>query len=175
MKKIYTKAGDSGRTFDGKDKVYKSYKLIHLQGEIDELNAHLGLVSEIYQHPSLKKIQKDLLEMGAQLAIEEMRLKPEDIEFIESVIDEMNDSLPELKNFIVPNQCSEIHIARAVCRRVERTAVDYKYQITNTTKWQYLENVLPYLNRLSDYLFVMARYYTVKAEIWDGKSSKTDG
>jgi len=171
--KIYTKTGDSGTTaLFGGTRVPKDHIRIESYGTVDELNSYIGLIrdQEIDSHYKkiLIEIQDRLFTVGAILATPpekevkkngELRLKnlgiiDSDIELIENEIDTMEESLPPMTHFVLPGghtTVSYCHIARCVCRRAERLAVhlDHNEPIT--------EIVIMYLNRLSDYLFVLAR------------------
>ncbi|NNK73988.1 MAG: cob(I)yrinic acid a,c-diamide adenosyltransferase [Flavobacteriaceae bacterium] len=171
--KIYTKTGDKGSTsLFGGTRVPKHHIRIESYGTVDELNSHLGLLrdQQINSHYKtvLAKIQDNLFTLGATLATdpEKAELKSgksrlnipmidhDSIEFLENEIDEMNDVLPPMTNFILPGghqTVSFCHIARCVCRRAERLAVALNELETVHS------DVLTYLNRLSDYLFVLAR------------------
>ncbi|WP_299485973.1 cob(I)yrinic acid a,c-diamide adenosyltransferase [uncultured Allomuricauda sp.] len=165
--KIYTKTGDKGTTalFTGK-RVAKHHIRIESYGTIDELNSFLGLIrdQEIDEHSkeTLALIQNKLFTVGAILATEpkkENRLKiprisDDDITLLENEMDQMNEELPEMTHFILPGghtTVSYCHIARTVCRRAERMAsyLNENEPLPN--------NLLSYINRLSDYLFVLAR------------------
>ncbi|MGX1929478.1 cob(I)yrinic acid a,c-diamide adenosyltransferase [Flagellimonas sp. 2504JD4-2] len=165
--KIYTKTGDKGTTalFTGK-RVPKHHIRIESYGTIDELNSFLGLVRDqeidIHSKEVLAHIQNQLFTVGAILATEpskENRLKiprisEEDISFLEKEMDQMNEKLPEMTHFILPGghtTVSYCHIARTVCRRAERM-VSYLNENEPLP-----DNLLSYVNRLSDYLFVLAR------------------
>lgn len=167
--KIYTKTGDLGTTsLIGGTKVSKSNLRIETYGSVDELNSHLGLVIDTCEdkasRKTLKEIQDRLFTIGSALACDPDKeskmkipdLKETDVEFLEKEIDRMNDNLPEMKHFILPGghvAVSNIHIARCVCRRVERCCVnmlDHQLFIDPL--------IIKYLNRLSDYLFVLARF-----------------
>lgn len=167
--KIYTKTGDQGKTsLIGGTKVPKSHIRIDSYGTVDELNSYIGLISDYLTDDAtrklLKEIQDRLFTVGASLACDpekepRMRmpdLKEADVELLEQQIDAMNEVLPAMKHFILPGghvAVSTAHIARCVCRRAERICVDMQQQE------QYIEPlVIKYLNRLSDYLFVLARY-----------------
>jgi cob(I)alamin adenosyltransferase len=167
--KIYTKTGDKGKTsLIGGTKVPKSHIRIESYGTIDELNSFIGLLSDhLEQAPVtsfLKEIQDRLFTIGSSLACDPDKeplmkipdLKEEDIQLLEHSIDEMNEILPAMKNFILPGghpAISAAHIARCVCRRAERVCVNMHEQE------MFVEPlVIKYLNRLSDYLFVFARY-----------------
>ena len=167
--KIYTKTGDLGQTsLIGGTKVAKSHIRIESYGTIDELNSYLGLVSDqiefIEIKVTLKEIQDRLFTIGSSLATDPEKdskmklpdLKEEDILYLEQQIDRMNEALPVMKNFILPGghvAVSTSHIARCICRRAERLCVNLKEHE------EFIDPVvIKYLNRLSDYLFVLARY-----------------
>ena len=167
--KIYTKTGDLGKTsLIGGTKVSKSNVRIETYGTLDELNSHLGLVSDncgdAHSKNILNEIQDRLFTIGASLACDPNKeqkmkipdLKEADVELLENEIDRMNEILPEMKFFILPGghvAISTTHIARCVCRRTERLCVNMKEQNL------FIEPlIIKYLNRLSDYLFVLARY-----------------
>ena len=167
--KIYTKTGDSGETsLLGGQRVMKSDIQIESYGTVDELNSWIGLIrdqnmDETYKN-QLIEIQDRLFTIGSLLASQlkgtKMKL-PEigesDIEYLESSIDAMNEELSEMKSFVLPGGHTTVsysHIARCVCRRAERLVVALKdIGFEN-------EIVLKYLNRLSDYLFVLSRKLT---------------
>lgn len=185
--KIYTKTGDAGKTsLIGGTKVDKSHIRIDSYGTVDELNSYIGLVSDlISNHHSkniLKEIQDRLFTIGSSLACDPDKetklkipdLKELDINLLEQEIDRMNETLPEMKNFILPgghSTVSTIHITRCVCRRAERICVEMNAQNL------FIEAlVLKYLNRLSDYLFVLSRYVGVELNVeeisWKPRISK---
>ncbi|MBP6050159.1 MAG: cob(I)yrinic acid a,c-diamide adenosyltransferase [Chitinophagales bacterium] len=171
--KIYTKTGDNGTTaLFGGTRVPKDHIRIESYGTVDELNSHIGLIrdQEIETHHKeiLIEIQDRLFTIGAILATPpekevkkngELRLKKlgiidSDIELLEKEMDAMEEALPQMTHFILPGGHSSVsycHIARCVCRRAERLAVhlDHNEPVA--------ENAIKYLNRLSDYLFVLAR------------------
>lgn len=167
--KIYTKTGDKGNTsLIGGTKVPKSHIRIESYGTVDELNSFIGLVNDQFTHEHsnkvLKEIQDRLFTIGSSLACDPEKeplmkipdLKEEDVTFLEKEIDAMNEVLPVMKNFILPGghvAISTAHIARCVCRRAERICVNIQQQeiFVDAT-------VIKYLNRLSDYLFVLARF-----------------
>jgi cob(I)alamin adenosyltransferase len=167
--KIYTKGGDQGETalFGGR-RVSKSDIRIDSYGTIDELNSWIGLLAEIEVNNSrkvlLRNIQDRLFTIGSELAAdpEKPKLKKpdlylSDVELLEQSIDEMEAQLPPLTSFILPGghpAVAQAHIARCVCRRAERLIVAlHQSQPVNSL-------VLLYMNRLSDYLFVLARCMT---------------
>jgi cob(I)alamin adenosyltransferase len=169
--KIYTKTGDNGTTFNGKDRVSKYDCAIDGQGEIEELNAWIGMIDKSIGHfetcCDLFQIQKALFNIGAQLATRKVLLKEEDIDFLEEIIDSLNEKLPELNNFIYPK--GQVHVARAVCRRVERVVVAWRDSYKDCPECgghgcmecvKKFDLPIKYLNRLSDYLFVLARYWS---------------
>ena len=167
--KIYTKTGDGGKTsLIGGTKVPKSHIRIDAYGTVDELNSYIGLVSD-YLHDThsknlLKEIQDRLFTIGSSLACDPDKepimkipdLKEADVVVLENEIDTMNEVLPVMKNFILPGghlAISTAHITRCVCRRAERLCVNMQQQ-----EMEIEPLVIKYLNRLSDYLFVLARY-----------------
>lgn len=164
--KIYTKTGDAGMTgLFGGARVSKSAPRIAAYGEIDELNALLGVAAAETPHDaikdSLRQNQSTLFTLGAQLASPKAdpkieRITNSHIEFLERQIDAMTGTLPPLKNFILPGgsrTAALLHVARTVCRRAERSIVYLSsLEGEQVDRW-----VLTYVNRLSDYLFVMAR------------------
>ena len=163
--KIYTKTGDRGETslFGGK-RLPKNHIRIEAYGTVDELNAHIGLVRDglNLEHPRqvLKEIQDRLFTIGANLASDPSKDLPtpditeQDIQLLESEMDDMEKELVPLKNFILPGGhplVSQCHIARCVCRRAERITV----ALNQNEMVQAV--IIKYLNRLSDYLFVLSR------------------
>ncbi|WP_375324995.1 cob(I)yrinic acid a,c-diamide adenosyltransferase [Flagellimonas sp. GZD32] len=165
--KIYTKTGDKGTTalFTGR-RVPKHHIRIESYGTIDELNSHLGLLRDqeidVRSKEMLSLIQTKLFTVGSILATEPKkdarlkipRISPEDIELLEREMDAMNEELPEMTHFILPGghtTVSYCHIARTVCRRGERM-ITYLHENEPVP-----DSVLSYINRLSDYLFVLAR------------------
>lgn len=177
--KIYTKTGDKGTTqLIGGQRVSKSNLRIHTYGDVDELNSFLGLAlsytdaSGVDLHSQIQKIQNLLFNMGSILACIDLekhntlpKIKEADISEIETWIDLIQSELPAIKNFILPGghiSASHFHVCRTVCRRVERQVqklVDNGDEIP--------ENILIFLNRLSDYLFCVARYCNFKNKISD--------
>lgn len=164
--KIYTKTGDKGYTsLIGGTRVPKHHLRIESYGTVDELNSYIGLIrdQEIDQYDKdlLKEIQDRLFTIGSSLAADPEKsrmvipdLHLEDIELLEKEMDKMNETLPVLKHFILPGGSTTIsycHIARCVCRRAERLSVHLAEESPVD------EKVNIYLNRLSDYLFTLAR------------------
>ena len=167
--KIYTKTGDLGKTsLIGGTKVPKSHIRIETYGTVDELNSYIGLVSDHItdNHTKiiLQEIQDRLFTIGSSLACDPDKeplmkipdLKEEDINLLEREMDKMNDVLPPMKFFVLPGghvAVSTTHVARCVCRRAERLCVNMQEHELFVEPL-----VIKYLNRLSDYLFVLARY-----------------
>ena len=167
--KIYTKTGDKGNTsLIGGTKVLKSNIRIEAYGTIDELNSFIGLVAdhcrEMGLPTCLSEIQERLFTVGSSLACDPEKepgmklpdLKDSDISHLEHEIDRMSNELPVMKFFIMPSghiAVSTTHIARCVCRRAERCCVLMQEQNLFVDSI-----VIKYLNRLSDYLFILARY-----------------
>lgn len=167
--KIYTKTGDLGKTsLIGGTKVAKSNIRIDAYGTVDELNSFIGLTADQLTHlPSkttLKEIQDRLFTIGSSLACDPDKepllkipdLKETDIELLEKEIDEMNEVLSPMKSFILPGghvAISTAHVTRCVCRRAERICV-----LMQENDLFVDPLVIKYINRLSDYLFVLARF-----------------
>ena len=167
--KIYTKTGDKGKTsLIGGTKVYKSDLRIEAYGTVDELNSFIGLCLDHLKTHNLNNIlpevQDRLFTIGSALACDpekETKLKiPDlheaDIVLLEKEIDRMNEELPVMKSFILPAghvTVSSLHIARTVCRRAERCCVKMQKKEMEVSSL-----IIKYLNRLSDYLFVLARF-----------------
>ena len=167
--KIYTKTGDKGTTsLIGGTKVPKSHLRIESYGTVDELNSHIGYCNDLIQNPTvnglMKEIQDRLFTIGSSLATDPEKesamkipdLKEEDITLLENEMDKMDESLPAMKSFVLPGGhpiVSSLHIARCVCRRAERSCVRMQYE-----QMEVDEKVIKYLNRLSDYLFVLSRF-----------------
>ncbi len=164
--KIYTKSGDKGKTsLLGGKRVPKDHLRIEAIGNIDELNAYVGLVRDLEKDVKRKdfllEIQKRLFSAGSSLAVPAEKsvlypldLRDEDIHVLESAIDEMEKGLSSMKHFILPGghpRVSHCHIARSICRRAERSVVALSGQE------EVSQLIIKYLNRLSDYLFVLAR------------------
>lgn len=171
--KVYTKTGDTGTTaLFGGTRVPKDHARIESYGTVDELNSYIGLIrdQEINQHfkDILIEIQDRLFTVGAILAtppekevlkngqkrLQNLGIIESDIELLEKEIDTMEDSLPQMTHFVLPGGHTTVsfcHIARCVCRRAERLAVHLSHNETVA------DIAIKYLNRLSDYLFVLAR------------------
>jgi len=175
--KIYTKTGDKGKTsLFGGNRVPKYHLRIEAYGTVDELNSYVGLIRDqkIDKHTSkiLLKIQHELFTLGAMLAtpsekkilkngkerLNISKINNTSVTLLENEIDAMNEILPKMTHFILPGghqTVSFCHISRCICRRAERIA-------TQLSDENYVEEeILVYLNRLSDYLFVLARKLTI--------------
>ena len=179
ISKVYTRSGDDGHTMLASgDRVPKDAIRIHAYGEVDELNAVIGLVRvELSREPKrpgaevvldaadeqLAAIQQELFDLGAELSTpaaatggSKLKVTSEQIARIEGEIDGWNDALPPLTSFILPGGGAvgvACHLARTVCRRAERASVT----LAGTEGEAVREQALHYLNRLSDYLFVLGR------------------
>lgn len=159
--KIYTKTGDKGETgLIGGKRVRKDEARVAAYGDVDEANAAVGAVEAPPLRGELAAIQKDLFVIGAILAGQKDAKAPS-AERLEREIDRMTAELPELRHFILPR--GALHLARAVCRRAERSVVALPEAPTD---------VVIYLNRLSDWLFTAARWVNAKnatpETIWEG-------
>ena len=198
LSKIYTRTGDDGSTgmADG-SRVSKADHLFNVMGDVDELNSHIGLVrahlaqpanNQISNQPLLAHvlpqqaadfeqalviIQHLLFNIGGELAMPEYEgINATHIDWLEQQIDAMNTSLPPLKDFILPTGSvlvSHLHIARCVCRRAERQAVSLQQQRPEAIR----PTAVSLINRLSDWLFVAARFCTdpkqVSEVLWDSQ------
>ena len=185
LTKIYTRTGDDGTTgmADG-SRVSKADALFFVMGDVDELNAHIGMILAQIEaleadkaqrftaiSDSLSTVQHLLFNIGGELAMPEYKgISESHISWLESEIDTFNQDLPALKDFILPAGSplvSQVHIARTVCRRAERQAVNLQ-QISDQA---ISANALKLLNRLSDWLFVLSRYCAKvegsKEVLWD--------
>ena len=178
--KIYTKTGDKGKTsLFGGTRVPKYHLRIDSYGTVDELNAYVGLIRDqqidTHSKKCLLKIQHELFTVGAMLATPENKNKlksgkdrlnihkigEETIQFLEDEMDAMNTELPPMTHFVLPGghtTVSYCHIARCVCRRAERLVVEL------ADSEPINRSVLVFLNRLSDYLFVLARKLTFQLQ-----------
>ncbi|MEM7351157.1 MAG: cob(I)yrinic acid a,c-diamide adenosyltransferase [Acidobacteriota bacterium] len=169
--KVYTRTGDDGTTaLVGGQRVPKDNLRVAAYGSVDETNSHLGValavgVAEMLLEP-LQRIQNDLFHLGSDLAILEEdkqrfqvpRMEERHVLFLEEFMDELSDDLDPLENFILPGGCpsaAHLHVARAVCRRAERDVIRLSHEEAIGTY------TVRYLNRLSDALFVAARYENV--------------
>jgi cob(I)alamin adenosyltransferase len=172
--KIYTKTGDQGQTsLIGGTRVSKAHLRIEAYGTVDELNSYIGLVKDQAVNAAradfLQEIQDRLFTIGSSLASDPEKSKMKipdllasDIEVLEKAIDQMNEVIPELKNFILPGGHTAIsygHLARCVCRRAERNV------IALSENEFVADLVIQYLNRLSDYLFTLCRMMHYELQI----------
>ena|SRR6218665_1670485 len=169
--KVYTKTGDKGQTsLIGGTRLPKHHIRIEAYGTVDELNSHIGLLRDVIEEADtnalLISIQDRLFTIGSQLAADpvknKMQLPPvfeEDIVQLEKAIDAITEQVPEMKSFVLPGghvHVSYCHIARCVCRRAERSVL----RLAETEPVEEIH--AKYLNRLSDYLFMLSRWLTVK-------------
>jgi cob(I)alamin adenosyltransferase len=167
--KIYTKTGDKGQTsLIGGTRVPKHHMRIEAYGTVDELNSYIGLIRDQPMDEHSKKmlieIQDRLFTIGSILASDPEKSKAKipdlneaDITLLENEMDKMNETLPEMRSFVLPGghtTVSYCHIARCVCRRAERLTIHLSENSA------VLDIVIKYLNRLSDYLFVLSRKFT---------------
>ena len=174
LSRIYTRSGDGGETGLGDGgRVPKDHPRVAAYGSVDELNAVLGLL--LVQCPDLpeaelvRAVQNDLFDVGADLCVpqppdeapgQRLRVRPEQAARLESAIDRLNEPLAPLKSFVLPGgtpAAAWCHLARTVCRRAERWAVSLAHEEPINPQ------VLTYLNRLSDLLFVIARAANARA------------
>jgi cob(I)alamin adenosyltransferase len=170
LSRIYTKTGDAGQTSLGDgSRVPKDHPRVTAYGSVDELNAVLGLLlandSDGAENELLRSIQNDLFDVGADLCVPQqpdeaagakLRIRPEQAARLEAAIDRLNEPLSPLKSFVLPGgslAAAWCHLARTVCRRAERDVIALAHgEAVNP-------QVIVYLNRLSDLLFVLARVY----------------
>ena len=169
---IYTGTGDNGSTSLGSGtRVSKNHPRVEAYGTLDELNAHLGLLVATLDNAEtidfISKIENDIFTIGCHLATENGEHCPidnVDVEELEKTIDNISASLPSQKNFILPannEQAARANVCRAICRRAERVMV------TLGAECPVPHNVMVYINRLSDYLFVLQRQLLCgKEKIW---------
>jgi cob(I)alamin adenosyltransferase len=175
LNRIYTRTGDGGRTRLATGEPIPKFDLrVRAYGEVDETNACVGLArqqtaADAVLDPILARIQNDLFDLGADLATPDtgdaqrqaLRILDIQVERLEREIDQMNGELAPLTSFILPGgspAAAALHLARTVCRRAERTAV----QLADTASEPVGAAALKYLNRLSDLLFVAARWANAK-------------
>jgi cob(I)alamin adenosyltransferase len=163
LTRIYTRLGDGGETHLGDmSRVPKTHPRIEAYGEIDELNAQIGVTLAVAGLPDayagwLRRVQNDLFDCGADLSVpeggerERLRLKPEQVTWLEEACDEVNATLQPLKSFVLPGgtpAAAQLHVCRTVCRRAERRTLLVEGASPE---------VVRYLNRLSDLLFILSR------------------
>jgi cob(I)alamin adenosyltransferase len=169
LTRIYTRLGDGGETHLGDmSRVPKTHPRIEAYGAIDELNAQVGLALTVDGLPDgyaqwLQRIQNDLFDLGADLSVpeggerERLRVRPEQVTWLEEACDEVNATLAPLKSFVLPGgspAAAHLHVCRTVCRRAERRVIELGDEVN-------LECVR-YLNRLSDLLFILSRGANVR-------------
>lgn len=161
---IYTRTGDKGQTsLANGERVAKNSKLINFVGNLDELNAHIGFCVSCMKNlekdfsseiTSLEKIQNNLFVIGSLAVFAKLEFKvEEEVKNLENLIDNYESILPKLTNFILPGGhelASRVHLLRTISRKVEILS----HNVENVE----VQNIAPYLNRLSDYLFVLARF-----------------
>ncbi len=184
--KIYTKTGDLGETgLFGGERVRKDHGRICAYGAVDEVNAVIGWVraagssaKAVPFEDVLKKIQNDLFNLGAVLATPDLKklkghfIDLEDVRLLEETIDRLDKELPVLKQFLLPGGgelAARFHVARTVCRRAEREIVALQNEIALDS------GVIVYMNRLSDLLFVMARWANQNEKIAEEPWTKKEG
>ncbi len=175
LTRIYTKRGDAGQTHLGDmSRVSKMHPRVEAYGTVDELNSNLGFALLAQDMPAqlaewLRRIQNDLLDLGADLCVpepadekaaarERLRIAPAYVEWLEQALDQANERLPRLRSFVIPggtDASARLHLCRTVCRRAERRVL--AVEDANP-------EVVRYLNRLSDLLFVLARAANEEAE-----------
>ena len=164
LTRIYTRLGDGGETHLGDmSRVAKTHPRIEAYGTVDELNSHIGLALTVEPMPEhyadwLRRIQNDLFDVGADIsapedpARERLRVLPEQTAWLEARCDEVNATLAPLKSFVLPGgtpAAAHLHVCRTVCRRAERLAIACAGELN--------PEVIRYLNRLSDLLFILSR------------------
>lgn len=182
--KVYTRKGDDGTTsLGGGQRVDKDALRVEAFGTVDELNSQVGLVRAVGASDAvdaeLARIQNELFHLGSDLCVLEEdrqampvpRIEPRHVDALESAMDRLSETLPPLENFVLPGGCpaaAQLHVARAVCRRAERLVVRLSREETVSPE------ILRYLNRLSDALFVLARYENrsrgVEDVLWDSRA-----
>jgi cob(I)alamin adenosyltransferase len=179
---IYTKTGDKGTTsLVGGSRVPKDDKRVEAYGTVDELNSHIGLLAEMFRptqggyYDELKAVQHNLFTIQTLLATEDEalyarlpQLVEDEVEILERQIDTLTDRLPRLHSFVIAGGTlagAQCHVARTVCRRAERRVVSLAKVVTVDPL------VLEYLNRLSDFFFVFARFNNINNQVeeiyWD--------
>jgi len=163
--KIYTKTGDTGQTsLVGGTRISKDHKRIETYGTVDELNAFVGVLNDQLTNQEIKdnllRIQNKLFVLGSLIAYDGSKnvklaeLKEEEIFFLEDEMDKMDELLPALKSFVLPGghpQVSACHVCRVVCRRAERQLIGLSKEV------EIADLHIKYLNRLSDYFFMLSR------------------
>ncbi len=182
LTRIYTRLGDDGETHLGDmSRVEKTHPRIETYGTVDELNSHLGVALALEAMPErfvpwLGRVQNDLFDVGADISVpggdskERLRVVPEQTAWLEERCDEVNSELEPLKSFVLPGgtpAAAQLHVCRTVCRRAERLAVSCEGVSAE---------VVRYLNRLSDLLFILARSANGGNEpLWQPGLGRGDG
>jgi cob(I)alamin adenosyltransferase len=177
LTRIYTKRGDGGETDLGDmSRVSKLHPRVEAYGTVDELNAAIGVALLAAGLPDafaamLRRVQNDLLDLGADLSVpgavgdggggerERLRITSEYTEWLEHALDEVNATLPKLHSFVIPGGTpagAQLHVARTVCRRAERRTIAVGDEVN--------DEAVRYLNRLSDLLFVLSRAVNARAQ-----------
>jgi cob(I)alamin adenosyltransferase len=174
LTRIYTRLGDAGETHLGDmSRVAKTHPRIEAYGTVDELNAQLGVAVATEGMPEgyiawLRHIQNDLFDVGADVAVphggerERLRVTPEQTTWLEQRCDEVNATLAPLKSFVIPGgtrAAAQLHVCRTVCRRAERAAIACGPELG--------PEVVRYLNRLSDLLFILSRGANGDEPLWE--------
>ena len=183
LTRIYTRLGDGGETHLGDmSRVAKTHPRIEAYGTVDELNSLIGLTLTVEGLPEryaewLRRAQNDLFDVGADLSVPEgdaaagrdrLRVRPEQVEWLEAACDEVNADLPKLHSFLLPGgtaAAAHLHVCRTVCRRAERRSLDVEGANPE---------IVRYLNRLSDLLFILARGANAGGEepLWEPGASQ---
>jgi cob(I)alamin adenosyltransferase len=175
LTRIYTRLGDGGETHLGDmSRVPKTHPRIEAYGAIDELNALIGLTLTVEGLPEqygewLRRVQNDLFDLGADLSVpeggerERLRVEPAQVQWLEAACDEVNATLDPLRSFVLPGgsrAAAHLHVCRTVCRRAERRAL----AVDDANP-----EIVRYLNRLSDLLFILSRGANARGEepLWD--------
>lgn len=183
LTRIYTRLGDQGETHLGDmSRVPKTHPRIEAYGDVDELNAQIGVAIAVKGLPEayaawLRRIQNDLFDVGADLCVpeseggtrERLRVSPEQVTWLEQRCDEVNATLAPLKSFVLPGgtaAAAHLHVCRTVCRRAERRCLHVE---------RANPEVVRYLNRLSDLLFILSRGANGGDEpLWQPGASQVD-
>ncbi|MEC8448010.1 MAG: cob(I)yrinic acid a,c-diamide adenosyltransferase [Pseudomonadota bacterium] len=181
LNKIYTKTGDDGTTALGNgERIAKSSKRVSAYGSVDELNSFIGLARSFIESDKLKEldkilatIQNDLFDLGADLCIpdkdknaDSLKIVKSYVKNLEKEIDKLNSQLEPLRSFILPGGTkvsAYVHIARTIARRCEREMIELR----QIEKAEISKEAVQYINRLSDFLFVAARYVNLKSDFDD--------
>ena len=184
LTRIYTRLGDDGETHLGDmSRVAKTHPRIEAYGDVDELNSHIGVTLTVAGLPAdyaqwLRRVQNDLFDVGADLSVpegeessrERLRVRAEQTAWLEARCDEVNATLKPLRSFVLPGgtpAAAHLHVCRTVCRRAERRAL--RVDGANA-------EIVRYLNRLSDLLFILSRGANAGEEpLWEPGASQESG